>query len=62
MIEPKVILLDDGTLDTVVSVEGIEYRYNFQNQDSPEETYKEFVDWAMADAIEQHAMNKEVAK
>jgi hypothetical protein len=64
--EYEVTLIDDGTLDTVVSVEGTEYRYNWDPEpDSDEsyddfaawamdESYDDFVEWAMGDAVEQH--------
>jgi len=48
------ILIDDGTLDTVVSVDGVEYRYTFVPVKDDETTYDEFVTWAMRDAVEQH--------
>ena len=49
----EVILIDDGTLDTVISVDGHEYRYNWYPDDE-ETTYEDFVAWAMRDAVEQH--------
>lgn len=54
------ILIDDGTLDTVVLCEGVEYRYTWGGMwDSlPENgegmTYDDFVTWVMQDAVEQH--------
>lgn len=50
--EYEPILIDDGTLDTVVSVDGVEYRYNW-DPDS-DESYEDFVAWAMRDAVQQH--------
>ena len=50
----EVILIDDGTLDTVVSVEGTEYRYMWDPSADEEMTYDDFVAWAMKDAVEQH--------
>jgi uncharacterized protein YcgI (DUF1989 family) len=38
----EVLLVDDGTFDTVVSVDG------------RDESYDDFVAWAMRDAVEQH--------
>ena len=48
--EYEVQLIDDGTLDTVVSVEGTEYRYTWYPDDE-ETTYEDFVAWAMKDEI-----------
>jgi len=48
------ILIDDGTLDTVVSVDGREYRYTWDPSADEEMTYEGFVAWAMRDAVEQH--------
>ena len=50
----EVILIDDGTLDTVVSVEGTEYRYMWDPSADEEMAYDDFVAWAMKDAVEQH--------
>lgn len=52
--EYEPILIDDGTLDTVVSVDGREYRYTWDPSPDEEETYDDFVAWAMRDAVEQH--------
>ena len=49
----EVLRIDDGTLDTVISVDGVEYRYNW-DPDPDDETYEDFVEWAMKDAVEQH--------
>lgn len=43
-------LVDDGTLDTVISVNGVEFRYNFEGED----IYSEFVKWCFEDAEEQY--------
>jgi hypothetical protein len=48
------ILIDDGTFDTVVSVDGREYRYNWDPDPDSDESYDDFVEWAMGDAVEQH--------
>ena len=53
------ILTDDGTMDTVLACLecGEEARYNFANAESfpdGEEGYAAFVDWALADADEEH--------
>ena len=48
------LLIDDGTLDTVISVDGLEYRYNWDPDPDIDETYDDFVAWAMRDAVEQH--------
>ena len=50
--EYEPILIDDGTLDTVVSVDGREYRYTWDAQNDWD--YHNFVEWAMQDAVEQH--------
>lgn len=50
----EVLLIDDGTLDTVVSVDGKEYRYTWDPSADEEMTYEGFVEWAMRDAVEQH--------
>ena len=52
--EHEVILIDDGTLDTVISVDGVEYRYNWYPDPDSDESYDDFVTWAMKDAIENH--------
>ena len=52
--EYEPILIDDGTLDTVVSVNGVEYRYNWEPDPDIDETYDDFVAWAMRDAVEMH--------
>ena len=52
--EYEVILIDDGTLDTVVSVDGREYRYTWDPSADEETTYEDFVAWAMRDAVEQN--------
>jgi hypothetical protein len=48
------ILIDDGTLDTVISVDGVEYRYNWDPDPDSDESYDDFVEWAMEDVVEQH--------
>jgi hypothetical protein len=50
----EVLLVDDGTFDTVVSVDGREYRYNWDPDPDGDESYDDFVAWAMRDAVEQH--------
>jgi hypothetical protein len=45
--EYEVTLIDDGTLDTVVSVEGTEYRYNWDPEPDSDESYDDFAAWAM---------------
>ena len=47
------ILIDDGTLDTVIQVKNKTYRYNFDGGDGLQ-TYNEFVEWATIDAKEQY--------
>ena len=59
--EYEVTLIDDGTLDTVVSVEGTEYRYTWCPDDE-ETTYGDFVEWALEDAVEQYEEMMETAK
>lgn len=56
--EYEVQLIDDGTLDTVVSVEGTEYRYTWYPDDE-ETTYDDFVEWAMKDAVEMYEIDLE---
>ena len=51
-------LIDDGTLDTVVSVEGTQYRYTWVD-DEIDETYDDFVAWAMEDAVEMYEIDLE---
>lgn len=46
------ILLDDGTLDTVIGVNGKEYRFNYNSEES--ESYEDFVNWALEDAVNQY--------
>ena len=58
--EYEVQLIDDGTLDTVVSVEGTQYRYNWDPSADEETTYEDFVAWAMKDAVEQYEMDLEI--
>ena len=51
-------LIDDGTLKTVIQVEGPtltrKYRFNYNFQSEENETYEEFVKRAMKQAIYQH--------
>lgn len=53
---PKMVLADDGTLDTVIACQecGAEYRYNFQIGDG-DCTYREFIAESLQDAAETHA-------
>tara|TARA_R100001510_G_scaffold39612_1_gene36063 strand:- start:1708 stop:1911 length:204 start_codon:yes stop_codon:yes gene_type:complete len=53
----ETILIDDGTLDTVISVEGVEYRYMWDPSADEEETYDDFVEWAIQDAVDQHEIS-----
>ena len=57
--EYEVIVIDDGTLDTVVSVEGTEYRYNWYPDPDSDETHDDFVAWAMKDAVEMYEIDLE---
>ena len=50
----EVLLIDDGTLDTVVAVDGKEYRYTWDPSADEEMTYEDFVEWAMRDAVQEH--------
>lgn len=45
-------LIDDGTLDTVIEVEGVQYRYQFAEAWEMFDTYDEFVAWCIEDAVE----------
>lgn len=60
--EYDVDVIDDGTLDTVVSVEGTEYRYNWEPSMGEEMSYGDFVEWALEDAVEQYEEMMETAK
>ena len=44
--------IDDGTLDTVIEVEGVWYRYQFAEAWEMFDTYDEFVAWCIEDAVE----------
>ena len=55
----EVILIDDGTLDTVVSVEGTEYRYMWDPSADEETTHDDFVAWAMEDAVMMYEIDLE---
>ena len=57
--EYEVTLIDDGTLDTVVSVEGTEYRYTWDPSVDEETTYDDFVAWAMEDAVQMYEIDLE---
>jgi hypothetical protein len=50
---------DDGSLDTVLVCDecGAEMRYNYDDTDHSgnPDAYEEFVDWAIADASDQHS-------
>lgn len=52
-------LIDDGTMDTVISVNGKQYRYNMDENWSD---YQDFFNWACDDAIEQYEMDCEEGK
>lgn len=45
-------LIDDGTLDTVIEVDGVQYRYQFAEAWEIFNTYDEFVAWCIEDAVE----------
>ena len=47
-------VIDDGTLDTVIEVDGVEYRYNYAQAWELFDTYEEFQGWCMTDAVERH--------
>ena len=57
--EYEVQLIDDGTLDTVVSVEGTQYRYTWDPSADEETTYEDFVEWALKDAVEMYEIDLE---
>ena len=57
--EYEVTLIDDGTLDTVVSVEGTQYRYTWDPSADEETTYEDFVAWALKDAVEMYEIDLE---
>jgi len=64
-------LMDDGTLDTVLACDrcGQEFRYNYsaycddgrESDTSDEFAYDRFVDWAIADASDDHDCPTEAA-
>tara|TARA_Y100000004_G_C8896196_1_gene404247 strand:- start:892 stop:1113 length:222 start_codon:yes stop_codon:yes gene_type:complete len=45
-------VIDDGTLDTVIEVDGVEYRYNYAHAWELFDTYEEFKAWCIEDAVE----------
>ena len=45
-------LIDDGTLDTVIEVDGVQYRYQFAEAWDIFDTYDKFVAWCIEDAVE----------
>jgi len=45
-------VIDDGTLDTVIEVDGVEYRYNHAHAWELFDTYEEFKAWCIEDAVE----------
>lgn len=58
----KIVLTDDGTMDTVLKCEdcGEEMRYTFMPDDIEGETYDEFVKWAIEDCEDEHVCLGEV--
>lgn len=54
-------LTDDGTLDTVLRCSdcGEEMRYTYDHGLDSEETYDEFIDWAIEDATYDHECEQE---
>ena len=54
--DKRIVLSDDGTMDTVLCCTecGEEMRYNFDPQPDSEETYDDFVEWAIEDAESDH--------
>lgn len=54
----RIYLTDDGTMDTVLRCDrcGEEMRYNYDgsSEGDGEQTYDEFVDWAISDAEKLH--------
>jgi hypothetical protein len=53
-------LIDDGTLDTVISVNGKEYRFN-QDYES-EMNYDEWIEWCIDEAVEAWESEEEESK
>ncbi len=47
-------VIDDGTLDTVIEVDGVAYRYTYANAWEFFDTYEEFKAWCIEDAVERH--------
>jgi len=45
-------VIDDGTLDTVIEVDGVEYRYQFCDAGELFDTYEDFREWCIKDAVE----------
>jgi len=62
---PQAELRDDGTLDTVIQVAEKTYRYNYVQSEfvgettDAEENYQNFITWALTDAEEQYAIERE---
>lgn len=53
----NVVLVDDGTLDTVINVNGIEYRFAWDGVDG---TYDDFIAWAKEEAIDAYETDLEL--
>ena len=51
-LKPRVTLIDDGTMDTVIKVENQEYRFNFDGGTDGEGTYEDFIAWAKEEALD----------
>ena len=45
-------VIDDGTLDTVIEVDGVAYRYSYAYAWELFDTYEEFKAWCIEDAVE----------
>jgi hypothetical protein len=43
-------LIDDGTLDTVISVNGVQYRFNYEGEGA----YEDFIKFCKDEAIEMY--------
>lgn len=52
--EPMFMVVDDGTLDTVVKCMGCGEEYRFNYDAHWEGTYEQFVEWVMLVAKEEH--------
>lgn len=57
----RIYLTNDGTMDTVLKCSecGKEFRYTWQPENNGDETYDDFVEWAIEDAEGDHACGED---